>query len=74
MPELSSVFDRNTLFHGSIGRSDFPTGDGNALIENIKNKLFTLPEETRVFPGHDSETTIGWEKANNMFLGLRELL
>ena len=67
MPELSSVFDGDTLFHGSIGRSDFPTGDGNALIENIKNKLFTLPEETRVFPGHDSETTIGWEKANNMF-------
>ena len=67
MPELSSVFDGDTLFHGSIGRSDFPTGDGNALIENIKNKLFTLPEETRVFPGHDSETTIGWEKTNNMF-------
>ncbi len=67
MPELGCIFDGDTLFHGSIGRSDFPTGDGEALVTNIREKLFTLPEETKVFPGHDSETTIGWEKANNMF-------
>lgn len=67
MPELTSLFDGDTLFHGSIGRSDFPTGDGDALIENIATKLFILPDDTRVFPGHDSETTIGWEKANNYY-------
>lgn len=67
MPELSSVFDGDTLFHGSVGRSDFPTGDADALIQGIKEKLLTLPDETRVFPGHDSESTIGWEKKNNMF-------
>lgn len=67
MPDLSCVFDGDTLFHGSIGRSDFPTGDADTLIRSIREKLFTLPEETKVFPGHDSETTIGWEKENNMF-------
>ena len=67
MPDLTSLFDGDTLFHGSIGRSDFPTGDGDALIENIATKLFVLPSDTRVFPGHDSETTIGWEKSNNPY-------
>ena len=67
MPGLNSIFDGDTLFHGSIGRSDFPTGDAEALVNNIKNKLLTLPEDTRVFPGHDSETTIGWEKENNYY-------
>ena len=67
MPDLNSIFDGDTLFRGSIGRSDFPTGDGDALVENIATKLLTLPEETKVFPGHDSETTIGWEKMNNYY-------
>ena len=68
MPELSALFDGDTLFHGSVGRSDFPTGDSQLLLDSIRGKLFTLPDETKVFPGHDSETTIGWEKENNMFL------
>lgn len=67
MPELSALFDGDTLFHGSVGRSDFPTGDSQLLLDSIRGKLFTLPDETKVFPGHDSETTIGWEKENNMF-------
>ena len=67
MPEQGCIFDGDTLFHGSVGRSDFPTGDSEALLTNIKEKLFTLPDETKVYPGHESETTIGWEKANNMF-------
>ena len=67
MPELSTLFDGDTLFHGSVGRSDFPTGDSQLLLDSIRGKLFTLPDETKVFPGHDSETTIGWEKENNMF-------
>ena len=67
MPELSALFDGDTLFHGSVGRSDFPTGDSQLLLDSIRGKLFTLPDETKVFPGHDSETTIGWETENNMF-------
>ena len=67
MPELSALFDGDTLFHGSVGRSDFPTGDSQLLLDSIRGKLFTLPDETKVFPGHDSETTIGWEKENTMF-------
>ena len=65
--ELGLLFDGDTLFHGSVGRSDFPTGDGEALISSIRSKLFTLPDETKVFPGHDSDTTIGWEKENNYY-------
>ena len=65
--ERRILFDGDTLFHGSVGRSDFPTGDGEALLKNIKEKLFVLPDDTMVFPGHDSRTTIGWEKANNMY-------
>ncbi len=64
-PEISSVFDGDTLFTGSVGRSDFPTGDGNLLIEKIREKLFSLPGDTKVFPGHGTETTIRCEKAGN---------
>ena len=68
MPELKAVFDGDTLFCGSVGRSDFPTGDADTLIRSIKEKLMVLPEDTKVFPGHDMETTIGAEKETNMFL------
>jgi len=64
---LGALFDGDTLFHSSVGRSDFPTGDAEALIKNIEEKLFVLPDETKVFPGHDSETTIGREKTNNYY-------
>ena len=64
---LGTLFDGDTLFHSSIGRSDFPTGNGEDLIKNIKDKLLVLPEETQVFPGHDSETTIGREKMSNYY-------
>ncbi len=65
--ESPVLFDGDTLFHGSVGRSDFPTGDAEALLTNIREKLFVLPEKTRVYPGHDSATTIGWEKKNNYY-------
>lgn len=61
------LFSGDTLFASSIGRSDFPTGDGAALIENIREKLFVLPEETLVYPGHNSYTRIGREKKFNPF-------
>lgn len=65
--EEKLLFSGDTLFHFSVGRSDFPTGDGQALIENIDKKLLTLPEDVAVYPGHDARTTIGKEKAGNPF-------
>ncbi len=65
--ENALLFDGDTLFAGSIGRSDFPTGDGELLLKSIREKLFSLPDDTKVYPGHNSTTTIGREKATNMF-------
>jgi glyoxylase-like metal-dependent hydrolase (beta-lactamase superfamily II) len=65
--ENKMIFDGDTLFCGSIGRSDFPTGDGEALLTNIREKIFTLPDDTVVYPGHNSRTTVGREKTDNMF-------
>ena len=57
----------DTLFEMSVGRTDFPTGSFPTLVSSIRNKLFTLPEETLVFPGHDRATTIQREIAENMY-------
>jgi len=59
----------DTLFYQSVGRSDFPTGSMGTLIRSIKEKLFCLPEETQVYPGHGDSTTIGEEKTSNPFIG-----
>jgi glyoxylase-like metal-dependent hydrolase (beta-lactamase superfamily II) len=56
------------LFYGSIGRTDLPGGDFDTLITNIKEKLFSLPDGTKVYCGHGPETTLGFEKENNPFL------
>jgi hydroxyacylglutathione hydrolase len=58
----------DVLFCDSIGRTDFPTGNFDLLMESIKTKLFTLPGETLVYPGHGPTTTIGYEKENNPFI------
>ncbi|MDZ4182749.1 MAG: MBL fold metallo-hydrolase [Candidatus Cloacimonadaceae bacterium] len=58
----------DTLFELSIGRTDFPGGSHIAIINSIKSRLFVLPEDTIVFPGHGPNTTIGLEKANNPFV------
>lgn len=58
----------DTLFAGSIGRSDFPTSDERALHDSIRNTLYALPDETVVLPGHGPSTTIGREKASNPFV------
>lgn len=58
----------DTLFQRSIGRTDFPTGDLNTLLDGIRKKLFVLPSDTKVFSGHTPPTTIGEEKQYNPFL------
>ncbi len=58
----------DVLFYGSIGRTDLPGGDYQTLVSGIKSKLFQLPPDTKVYCGHGSETTIGFEKNNNPFL------
>ncbi|MBL8822495.1 MAG: MBL fold metallo-hydrolase [Planctomycetia bacterium] len=62
------VFGGDTLFQGSIGRTDFPNGNHQQLITGIKKKLFSLPEDTIVYPGHGDETTTGEEMVSNPFL------
>ena len=58
----------DTLFAGSIGRSDFPGGDGDQLVASINSKLLPLPDSTVVWPGHGNRTTIGREKKSNPFV------
>ena len=62
------LFAGDTLFAGSVGRSDFPGGDHRTLIEMIRQKLLILPDQTTVYTGHGSTTTIGTEKESNPFL------
>jgi hydroxyacylglutathione hydrolase len=62
-----AVFTGDTLFAGSIGRTDFPGGDYRRLIQEVRSKLFTLDETLRVYPGHGPPSTIGTERSTNPF-------
>lgn len=62
------VFGGDVLFEGSIGRFDFPDGDGEQLLAAIRTKLLVLPDDTRVLPGHGPATTIGRERLHNPYL------
>ncbi len=68
IPAEQKLIAGDTLFRDSIGRTDLPGGDSRRILASIKEKLLGLPEETRVYPGHGEETTIGREKAFNYFL------
>ena len=61
------LFSGDTLFSGSVGRWDFRTGNINELEASVRNKLYSLPDETLVYPGHGDRTTIGNEKKNGFF-------
>ena len=61
------VFAGDLLFAGSIGRTDLPGGAERALLRSVREKIFVLPDETIVYPGHGPETTVGEEKASNPF-------
>jgi glyoxylase-like metal-dependent hydrolase (beta-lactamase superfamily II) len=67
------VFGGDVLFQGSIGRTDFPDGDFDQLYRSIHEKLFTLPDDTIVLPGHGEPTQIGVEKEHNPFVGRRAI-
>lgn len=67
-PEESLLVSGDTLFHGSVGRTDLPTGSTAQIMESLKRLLETLPEETDVLPGHEAATTIGYEKRYNPFV------
>jgi hydroxyacylglutathione hydrolase len=68
--EPAVVFVGDVIFAGCIGRTDFPDGDQRALLFGIRSKLFTLPDETILLPGHGEPTTVGKEKRDNPFAGL----
>jgi glyoxylase-like metal-dependent hydrolase (beta-lactamase superfamily II) len=63
------VFGGDVLFRGSVGRTDFPGGSSELLFRGIREKLFTLPADTIVYPGHGPATTVGHEQRTNPFVG-----
>jgi glyoxylase-like metal-dependent hydrolase (beta-lactamase superfamily II) len=63
------LFGGDVLFQGSVGRTDFPGSDGRALFTGIRTKLFALPDNTVVYPGHGPATSIGRERHTNPFVG-----
>ncbi len=63
----SFLFAGDTLFNGSIGRTDLPGGNHEQLLDSIRQKLYSLPDETAVFPGHGPRTSIGRERQTNPF-------
>jgi glyoxylase-like metal-dependent hydrolase (beta-lactamase superfamily II) len=62
------LFSGDTLFYGSIGRTDLPGGNFEQLIDSIKNRILKLPDDVKVLPGHSESTTIEFEKENNPYL------
>lgn len=68
-PEEKVLFSGDTLFSGSIGRTDFPGGNLSTLVRSVKEKLLVLPEDVKVYPGHEEMTSIGQEKKYNPYMG-----
>jgi hydroxyacylglutathione hydrolase len=68
LPQQHLLLAGDTLFAGSIGRTDLPGGDGRQILRSLRDRLMVLPDTTRVLPGHGPDTTIGEEKQSNPFL------
>jgi hydroxyacylglutathione hydrolase len=69
--ETPLLFAGDTLFAGSIGRTDLPGGSFEQIVTSIRGPLFALPESTLVIPGHGAQTTVGAEREENPYVGLR---
>ena len=67
-PQQHLLLAGDTLFAGSIGRTDLPGGDGRQILRSLRDRLLVLPDATRVLPGHGPNTTIGEERQSNPFL------
>ena len=64
----NNLFSGDTIFRESVGRCDLPGGNFNQIVESIEQRIFTLPEDTIIYPGHGKTTTVAWEKEHNKFL------
>ena len=62
------LFSGDTIFRESVGRCDLEGGDFVQIVESIKTKIFTLPEDIKIYPGHGSSTNVAWEKEHNHFM------
>jgi len=69
LAEEKKCFCGDLIFNGSVGRTDLPGGDWDVLENSIRTQIFTLPDDTRLLPGHGSGTTVEQEKAHNPFVG-----
>ncbi len=67
LPKEGVLFSGDTLFRGSVGRTDFPTGSMGRIHESLHATLFSLPDDTMVYPGHGEETDIGYERRYNPY-------
>lgn len=65
--EEKLLFSGDTIFMESVGRTDFPTGNGRQILDSLRNKILTLPSEVQIYPGHGPDTTVGYEMANNPY-------
>ena len=63
-----NLFSGDTIFREAVGRCDFEGGNFNQIVESIEDKIFTLPPETVIYPGHGKITSVEWEKEHNRFL------
>jgi glyoxylase-like metal-dependent hydrolase (beta-lactamase superfamily II) len=66
--EANTLFSGDLIFQGSVGRTDLPGGDWEALVRSIREQVYTLPDETRILSGHGAETRVGEEKRYNLFV------
>ena len=66
--ESPALFAGDTIFAGSIGRTDFPGGDFGTIIDSIRNGVLTLPDELTIYPGHGPATTVGAERRSNPYI------